>query len=84
MLNALLFVLIGLEVLVLDFEKAFVFCCLLVIPLTIAARFVSIELPLIFLRMFRRFLSMSSVVMTWSGLKGGVSVALALSLPDSD
>lgn len=82
-LNAVLFVLIGLEVLILDFEKSYIICGLIAIPLITLARFVSVELPLVFLRFFRRIPSLSGFIMTWSGIRGGVSIALALGLPDS-
>jgi len=83
-LNAVLFVLIGLEVLVLNFEKTFLAGCILVIPVIILARYISVEFPLLFLRFFRRLPSLKGFIMTWCGLRGGVSIALALSLPDSD
>ena len=83
-LNALLFVLIGLEVLVLNFERAFLLGCILVIPVMLVARYLSVELPLVFLRIFRKLPSLKGVIMTWCGLRGGVSIALALSLPQSD
>lgn len=83
-LNAVLFVLIGLEVLVLNFEKTILAGCILVIPITILARYISVEVPLIFLRFFRRLPTLKGFIMTWCGLRGGVSIALALSLPDSD
>jgi CPA1 family monovalent cation:H+ antiporter len=83
-LNAVLFVLIGLEVLVLDIQKHFVICGLLAIPIAIAARYISVEVPLVFLKMVRKVPALSGFVMTWSGIRGGVSIALALSIPDSD
>jgi len=83
-LNALLFVLIGLEVLVLNFQTTFIAGCILVIPVIIIARYISVEAPLIFLRFFRKLPSLKGFVMTWCGLRGGVSIALALSLPRSD
>jgi len=83
-LNAVLFVLIGLEVLVLNFEKTFLTGCILVIPVIIFARYISVEFPLMFLRFFRKLPSLKGFIMTWCGLRGGVSIALALSLPDSD
>lgn len=82
-LNAILFVLIGLEVLVLDLNRSYIICGLLAIPLITAARYVSVELPLVFLKMFRKLPSLSGFIMTWSGIRGGVSIALALSLADS-
>jgi len=82
-LNAVLFVLIGLEVLVLNFERSYIICGLMAIPLITLARFVSVELPLVLLRYFRQIPNLSGFIMTWSGIRGGVSIALALSLPDS-
>ena len=77
----MLFVLIGLEVLVLDFKDAYFIGCTLVIPIIILARYISVELPLMFLRLFRNIPKVKGFIMTWSGLRGGVSIALALSLP---
>jgi CPA1 family monovalent cation:H+ antiporter len=56
---------------------------LIYIPLITAARYVSVELPLVFLKLFRNIPSLSGFIMTWSGIRGGVSIALALSLVDS-
>ena len=81
-LNAVLFVLIGLEVLVLNFEGTYFLGCSLVIPVIIIARYISVEFPLIFLRLFRSIPKIKGFIMTWSGIRGGVSIALALSLPD--
>ena len=82
-LNAILFVLIGLEVLVLDLQKSYIICGIIAIPLITAARYVSVELPLVFLKCFRKIPSLSGFIMTWSGIRGGVSIALALALDDS-
>ncbi|MEW6146235.1 MAG: sodium:proton antiporter [Thermodesulfobacteriota bacterium] len=82
-LNAILFVLIGLEVLVLEIEKSYIICGLISIPLITAARFISVEVPLVFLKLFRHLPSLSGFIMTWSGIRGGVSIALALALDDS-
>ena len=82
MLNAVLFVLIGLEVLILNFKQTYFLGCTLVIPVIIIARYVSVEFPLVFLRIFRPIPRIKGFIMTWSGIRGGVSIALALSLPD--
>jgi CPA1 family monovalent cation:H+ antiporter len=82
-LNAVLFVLIGLELLVLDIEIPFLLAGLLTIPLIILTRLVSVGMPLFILSLKRKLPLFSTVVMTWGGLRGGVSIALALSLPDS-
>lgn len=81
-LNAVLFVLIGLEVLILNFKGVYFLGCSLVIPIIIIARYISVEFPLVFLRFFRTIPRIKGFIMTWSGIRGGVSIALALSLPD--
>jgi len=80
-LNAVLFVLIGLEVLILDFKQTYFLGCGLVIPIIIIARYISVEFPLVLLRFFRPISKIKGLIMTWSGIRGGVSIALALSLP---
>jgi CPA1 family monovalent cation:H+ antiporter len=80
-LNAVLFVLIGLEVLVLEFTAPYLVAGLSAIPIVLLARFVSVGLPVTFMRRFREFSPNVVKIMTWGGLRGGISVALALSLP---
>lgn len=80
-LNAVLFVLIGLEVLVLSLSWDFMIASLLLIPLVLLARFASVGLPVKLLSYFREFSPHVIKIMTWGGLRGGISVALALSLP---
>ena len=80
-LNAVLFVLIGLEVLVLTFTQQYLLASLLMIPLVLLARFIAIGIPVTLLRPFRVFSPGAVRIMTWGGLRGGISVAMALSLP---
>ena len=83
-LNALLFVLIGLEVLVLDMSWREVLVGLGAIPVVLAARLVSVGSTIGTLRMVRRSFAPYTIrLMTWGGLRGGISIALALSLPPS-
>jgi monovalent cation:H+ antiporter, CPA1 family len=80
-LNAVLFVLIGLEVLIITIKPNYWSAAALAIPVVLLARFVSVWIPAWIMR--PRFHSTSGLVriMTWGGLRGGISVALALSLP---
>ncbi|MBK1654200.1 cation:proton antiporter [Allochromatium vinosum] len=84
-LNAVLFVLIGLEVLVLELSGGPLLAGALAIPLVLAARALSVGLPI---RMMRRrssdFAPGTVTLLTWAGLRGGISIALALSLPDGE
>ena len=82
-LNAVLFVLIGLEVLVVEFATAWIFVGLLAIPIVLLARWIAVSLPVTLLRPWRSFTPHAVKVMTWGGLRGGISVALALSLQGS-
>jgi len=80
-LNAVLFVLLGLEVLVLTFTREYFIAGLILIPLLLMARFVSVGVPVLLLRLFRSFSPHVVKILTWGGLRGGISVAMALSLP---
>ena len=80
-LNAVLFVLIGMEVLVLAFRQEYLLAGLLAIPIALLARLVSVGVPVGLMRRYRSFSPMVVSILTWGGLRGGISVALALSLP---
>lgn len=80
-LNAVLFVLIGLEVLVLDFSLEVLLAGVIAIPMILLIRFASVGLPIGLLRGSHRFSPGVVKILTWGGLRGGISVALALSLP---
>ncbi|AIZ65454.1 sodium:proton antiporter (plasmid) [Hymenobacter sp. DG25B] len=82
-LNAILFVLIGLEMLVLHISHTTLLVGLVSIVLVLLARWVSVGVPLVVLQRFYPFDRQTLRVLTWGGLRGGISVALALSLPDS-
>ena len=83
-LNAVLFLLIGLEVFALALRMDWLQLGLIMIPLVIAARFVAVLFTVSLLRFRREFTEDAVPIMTWGGLRGGISVALALSLPDSE
>ncbi len=81
MLNAVLFVLIGLEVLLLPFDARYFWASVLVIPLVLLGRLASVALARLVPGLRRDFTVHVIAVLTWGGLRGGISVALALSLP---
>ncbi|NJB87088.1 CPA1 family monovalent cation:H+ antiporter [Lewinella marina] len=80
LLNAILFVLIGMEMLVLTYEGSYLLAGLLAIPVVLLCRYASLWLPV---KVFERkldFVPHTDAIMTWGGLRGGISIALALSL----
>ena len=81
-LNAVLFVLIGLEVMVLSWRGDHLLAGVLAIPVVLLARFISVGGAIAVLRQFRTFPSHTVKVMTWAGLRGGISVAMALALKE--
>ena len=80
LLNTLLFVLIGMEMLVLTLQKDYVIAGLIAIPLVLACRYLSLLLPIKFFEKKLDFVPKTNLVMTWGGLRGGISIALALGL----
>jgi CPA1 family monovalent cation:H+ antiporter len=83
-LNSVLFLLIGLEVMILSFERVSFALALAVIPIVLVARFVAVSAPLPLLGWGGAMSFRNVPFLTWAGVRGGISVALALSLPASD
>ena len=83
-LNAVLFVLIGLEVLVLPFTADVLLLSPLLIPVILIARFISVAMPISLLKIKQQYSPGVIRILTWGGLRGGISVALALSLPPGE
>ena len=83
-LNAVLFVMIGLEVLVLTLNVTYLFAGAVAVPLVLLARLVTVGVPMRLLAIRRRFARRAIPILTWGGLRGGISVALALSLPQGE
>jgi len=79
-LNAILFVLIGLEFMSIKFTSSTLLAAIGAIVISIAARWISIAIPVSVWSPFRRFNTEVLLVMTWGGLRGGISIALALSV----
>ena len=83
-LNAVLFLMIGAEVFAIAFSLDYVVAGLVSIVLSLLGRLAAVAIPVTVLRPFRGFPQGVIPIMTWGGIKGGISVALALSLPDSE
>jgi CPA1 family monovalent cation:H+ antiporter len=84
LLNTLLFLLIGLEVVAIPLERANLLAALAVLPLTLLVRCISVVVPVILLHLRTPNLQGAVAVLTWGGLRGGISVALALALPPNE
>ncbi len=80
-LNAVLFLMIGLEVFAVPSGWQLIAAALAAIPVALTGRFVSVSLPVTALRLRSEFTRGIVPILTWGGLRGGISVAMALSLP---
>ncbi len=82
-LNALLFLLIGVEVFAIDYShRDYLLAAAALIPLVLCARWTGVALPLAALRSRVKIGAGAVSVLTWGGLKGGISIALAMKTPD--
>ena len=83
-LNAVLFLMIGVEVFAVAFDANYLVAGFAAIALALVARLAAVAVPVLMLKPFRSFSKGVIPIMTWGGLKGGISVALALSLPEGE
>lgn len=83
LLNTILFVMIGMEILVLTFDSSYIMAGFIVIPVLLISRYLSLLLPIKLYAKKLDFVPKTNLIMTWGGLRGGISIALALSLTPS-
>ena len=82
LLNAILFVLIGFDLLLIEFDRIYLIAGLIAIVIVLVSRFFSLLLPVRFFAKKLDFVPHTTTIMTWGGLRGGISIALAMALPD--
>lgn len=80
LLNTLLFVLLGMEILVLTFSPDYLLVGVITIPIVLLCRYLSLLLPISFFKRKLEFVPRTGLIMTWGGLRGAISIALALGL----
>jgi monovalent cation:H+ antiporter, CPA1 family len=80
-LNAILFVLIGLELVIIPIENRVIFLSLVLLLLSLLARYISILVPSLLISLREKISQHTMLILTWGGLRGGISIALALSIP---
>ena len=83
LLNTILFVMIGLEILILTFDGKYILAGILAVPTLLVIRYISLLIPIKYFKKKLDFVPNTNLVMTWGGLRGGISIALALSLTDT-
>jgi CPA1 family monovalent cation:H+ antiporter len=84
-LNAILFILIGLEVIPIlqNFDFSYLLIMVIVIVIVVVSRGIGVFLPIKILSIKKTFEKNTALIITWGGLRGGLSIALALNLPDA-
>ena len=84
-LNAILFILIGLEIITIaeGFKLSYLIVSVLTILIVVIARWIGVTVPITILSVWKKFEKRTALIITWGGLRGGLSVALALNLPES-
>ena len=81
-LNALVFVLIGLELLIIQVNYVIVLVATIIIFVVLLTRYISVYIPSILIRLKEEISHKTIIILTWGGLRGGISIALALSIPN--
>ncbi|MEM8687833.1 MAG: sodium:proton antiporter [Pseudomonadota bacterium] len=83
-MNSVLFLLIGLEVLVIGSAFEYAWLGIIAIVVVLASRWTAVSIPITLLSLRTTFTKGAITMLTWGGLRGGISVALALSLPENE
>lgn len=84
-LNAILFILVGFEMIVISrsFVVDYLALGLISVSIVLAARYVGVAIPIGIMKRYRHFEKNTVAILTWGGLRGGLSIAMALSLPNT-
>tara|TARA_Y100001954_G_C15797707_1_gene598507 strand:- start:1085 stop:2353 length:1269 start_codon:yes stop_codon:yes gene_type:complete len=84
-LNAILFILIGLEVIPIlqNFDFSYLIIVNVMIVIVVVSRGIGVFVPIKILSIKKSFEKNTALIITWGGLRGGLSIALALNLPNS-
>lgn len=82
-LNAMLFLLIGFELLILETRMSDIIAALIAIPLVLFVRYITVAIPMALFKIRRKYVPYTITILVWGGLRGGLAVALALALPQS-
>jgi len=81
--NAILFLLIGLEMLVIKVNPTIMIIGGIMVGVVLFARLLCVAMPVLFLKIWMKFEKNAILILTWGGLRGGLSVAMALSIPEA-
>ena len=81
LMNAILFLLIGFEMLIVAFNLTLFWLGCIAVVIVLFARLISVSIPIIILKSKKTFENNAIPILTWGALRGGISVALALSVP---
>lgn len=83
-LNAVLFLLIGFEILIVHTNLNTLYAALLAIPLVLIVRYITVAIPMALFKLRKTYAPYTITILVWGGLRGGLAVALALALPKNE